>query len=123
MGTGLAEAPRGALGHWITIQNKKVARYQCVVPSTWNNGPRGSDYNDLGVTESALYGLKVCNAGNISNNEALQNTAALNIARMLHPYDLCIACAVHVVSPEGKEIMKFTLDLDGKIRKIPVDSE
>jgi len=38
-GYGLAEAPRGALGHWIKIEGKKVAKYQCVVPSTWNFSP------------------------------------------------------------------------------------
>ncbi len=122
-GTGLCEAPRGALGHWIKIQNKKIANYQCVVPSTWNNGPRGDGGpTDLGVTESVLYGLQVC-AGDPANDVSLQNDAALNIARMIHPYDLCTACAVHVVSPEGKELVKFTFDPDGKIRRIPVDSE
>ncbi|NWF75265.1 MAG: nickel-dependent hydrogenase large subunit, partial [Nitrospirae bacterium] len=116
-GTGLCEAPRGALGHWIKIQNKKIANYQCVVPSTWNNGPRGSSYSDLGVAESVLYGLKVCD-GDPTSNTTLQNEAALNIARMLHPYDFCTACAVHVVSPEGKELVKFTFDPDGKIMRI-----
>lgn len=109
MGTGLAEAPRGALGHWITIQNKKIARYQCVVPSTWNACPRGIDNNDLGPAEAALIGVPVgTNA----------NDAALNIARMLHPYDFCIACAVHIVNPEGKEIAKFTMDTDGSVKRL-----
>lgn len=39
-GRGLWEAPRGALGHWITIKEGKIARYQCVVPGTWNWSPR-----------------------------------------------------------------------------------
>ena len=39
-GMGLNEAPRGALGHWINIQNQKIGNYQMVVPSTWNFGPR-----------------------------------------------------------------------------------
>ena len=33
-GMGLTEAPRGALGHWITIKNKMIDNYQCVVPTT-----------------------------------------------------------------------------------------
>ena len=41
IGAGLTEAPRGALGHWLTVAGHKVANYQCVVPSTWNCSPRG----------------------------------------------------------------------------------
>lgn len=113
-GTGLCEAPRGALGHWITIQNKKITRYQPVVPSTWNASPKASGTADRGAAESALNGIPV---GTNTND------AVLNIARMLHPYDFCIACAVHVVGPEGKEIAKFTMEPDGKVTRLPVDSE
>jgi len=56
-GEGLAEAPRGALGHWINIQSKKIANYQCVVPSTWNAGPKGNGVN--GPAEQAVIGLTV----------------------------------------------------------------
>lgn len=42
-GFGLHEAPRGSLGHWIEIENKKIANYQAVVPSTWNAGPRDGE--------------------------------------------------------------------------------
>jgi len=106
-GEGLAEAPRGALGHWITISNKKIASYQCVVPSTWNCGPSGNGV--AGPAESVLNGLP---AGTNTND------AVLNIARMLHPYDFCIACAVHVVTPEGKEITKLEMGLDGTVKKL-----
>jgi hydrogenase large subunit len=108
-GEGLAEAPRGALGHWITIQSKKISSYQCVVPSTWNCGPRSSA-TKLGPAESVLIGLNPATGG-------VANDAICNIARMLHPYDFCIACAVHLVTPEGKEIAKFKMDLDGNITK------
>ena len=42
-GFGFTEAPRGSLGHWIHIQDQKIANYQCVVPSTWNASPRDKD--------------------------------------------------------------------------------
>jgi hydrogenase large subunit len=113
-GMGLAEAPRGALGHWIKIQSKKIANYQCVVPSTWNASPRGTGDSNTGAAESALTGIP---AGTLAND------AVLNIARMLHPYDFCIACAVHVVNAQGKEIAKFNMDPDGSIKKSPLDSE
>ena len=40
MGVGFFEPPRGALGHWIKIKDKKIENYQAVVPSTWNASPR-----------------------------------------------------------------------------------
>jgi hydrogenase large subunit len=107
MGEGLAEAPRGALGHWITIQSKKIGNYQCVVPSTWNACPEGNTHK--GPAEAALMGLNVGTG---------TEDAICNIARMLHPYDFCIACAVHVVTPEGKDIAKFEMGLDGTIKKL-----
>ena len=39
-GWGFHEAPRGSLGHWVHIEDKKIQNYQCVVPTTWNAGPR-----------------------------------------------------------------------------------
>jgi len=34
------EAPRGSLGHWVHIKDRKIANYQIVVPSTWNASPK-----------------------------------------------------------------------------------
>ncbi|MCX5998653.1 MAG: nickel-dependent hydrogenase large subunit, partial [Chloroflexi bacterium] len=39
-GAGLWDGPRGALGHWMKINNGKIVNYQCVVPTTWNGSPR-----------------------------------------------------------------------------------
>ena len=39
-GFGFMEAPRGALGHWVVIDNGKIENYQMVVPTTWNASPR-----------------------------------------------------------------------------------
>ncbi len=82
-GAGLVEAPRGALGHWVEVRETRIARYQCVVPSTWNFSPRG-DRSDPGPVEAALEGLEVDGA-----------TAALAVARVVRSFDPCIACAVH----------------------------
>jgi len=57
-GEGLTEAPRGALGHWIVVEDKKIANYQCVVPTTWFCGPRGDD-GSLGPVEQALLGTPI----------------------------------------------------------------
>jgi Ni,Fe-hydrogenase I large subunit len=57
-GAGLWEAPRGAVGHWINVQNGRIENYQVVTPSTWNISPR--DNTDIrGPIEQALIGTPV----------------------------------------------------------------
>jgi len=82
-GEGLAEAPRGALGHWVEVRDGKIGRYQCIVPSTWNFSPRG-DRGDPGPVEAALLGTPV-----------RSDWGGLEVARVVRSFDPCIACAVH----------------------------
>ena len=82
-GYGLTEAARGALGHWIDIKGKKIANYQCVVPTTWNCSPR-DDRGVPGPVEQALIGVPVAEAAN-----------PVEIARVVRSFDPCLACAVH----------------------------
>lgn len=82
-GMGLTEAPRGALGHWMTIGDYKIDRYQCVVPTTWNCSPR-DDKGTPGPVEQALVGTPVSDPDN-----------PLEAARVIRAFDPCIACAVH----------------------------
>lgn len=97
-GMGLAEAPRGSLGHWVRVENGKVANYQAVVPSTWNAGPR--DYKGrMGAYEASLIGTKVADP-----------EAPLEIIRTIHSFDPCIACAVHVVDTKGKSLGVYKVD-------------
>jgi len=93
-GVGFMEAPRGALGHWIVIEDGKIANYQAVVPSTWNAGPRDVDGNS-GPYEAALKGHEL--------HDAKQ---PIEILRTIHSFDPCIACAVHVTDPNGEELVK-----------------
>ena len=97
-GRGMAEAPRGALGHWVRIENGKVANYQAIVPSTWNAAPRDHK-NRLGAYEASLIGTKVANP-----------EQPLEIIRTIHSFDPCIACAVHVVDTKGKELAVYKVD-------------
>jgi quinone-reactive Ni/Fe-hydrogenase large subunit len=97
-GVGLAEAPRGALGHWMKIEDGKISNYQTVVPSTWNAAPR--DYKGrLGAYEAALIGTKVADP-----------EQPLEIIRTIHSFDPCIACAVHVVDTKCKELGVYKVD-------------
>lgn len=91
-GMGLWEAPRGALGHWISIRNGKIERYQAVVPTTWNASPRDSK-GQAGPIEEALLGAPV---------EDTSNPFA--VARIVRSFDPCIACAVHLVTPRGRRL-------------------
>ncbi|MGE5336340.1 MAG: nickel-dependent hydrogenase large subunit [Gemmatimonadota bacterium] len=96
-GAGYCEAPRGALGHWIRIKNTKIDNYQCIVPTTWNAGPRDPK-NQIGAYEASLLNTKM----------AVPNQP-LEILRTIHSFDPCLACATHVVSPEGEEITRVTV--------------
>jgi ferredoxin hydrogenase large subunit/hydrogenase large subunit len=82
-GAGLTEAPRGALGHWIDIDDFKIRNYQCVVPSTWNCSPRDSG-GAPGPVEQALAGTPVANRDH-----------PIEAARVVRSFDPCLACAVH----------------------------
>ena len=97
-GMGLAEAPRGALGHWVKIKDGKVTNYQAVVPSTWNASPRDAK-GQMGAYEASLIGTKVANP-----------EEPLEIIRTIHSFDPCIACAVHVLDTRGKELAVYKVD-------------
>jgi len=94
-GMGLTEGSRGALGHWIQIKDKKIANYQCVVPTTWNGSPR-DDNGNPGPIEQALIGTKIRDEKN-----------PFEIVRIVRAFDPCIACAVHVIKPEGEELARL----------------
>lgn len=91
-GVGLTEAPRGALAHFIVMENNQVKNYQMVVPTTWNASPRDENGN-LSPYESALIGTPVHDA-----NQPLE------ILRTIHSFDPCLACAVHLYDEEGKYV-------------------
>jgi hydrogenase large subunit len=93
-GVGFVEAPRGSLAHWIVIDKGTIENYQAVVPTTWNAGPRDAA-GVSGPYESALKG------------QAIYDTKQpLEILRTIHSFDPCLACAVHVINPEGEELIE-----------------
>ncbi len=94
-GVGFMEAPRGALAHWIVIEDGIIKNYQAVVPSTWNAGPRDQN-GQPGAYEAAL-----------EDNHTLHDPQQpIEILRTIHSFDPCIACAVHVTDPDGEELIK-----------------
>jgi hydrogenase large subunit len=92
-GYGYLDAPRGALGHWVQIENGQISRYQCVVPSTWNAGPRDPQ-GIAGPYEAAL----------TDNHPLVDPERPIEILRTIHSFDPCMACGVHVLDASGRLI-------------------
>jgi hydrogenase large subunit len=93
-GFGAHDAPRGALGHWVQIKDGAIANYQAVVPSTWNAGPRDAQ-GQRGAYEVSLLKTPVADP-----------ERPLELLRTIHSFDPCLACAVHVVDPRGRERLR-----------------
>ncbi|MCP4751294.1 MAG: nickel-dependent hydrogenase large subunit [Proteobacteria bacterium] len=91
-GFGFHEAPRGALSHWVVIEDGKIKNYQCVVPSTWNAGPRDGK-GQKGPYEASLIG-----------NPIADSKRPLEALRTIHSFDPCLACAIHAFDPDGNEL-------------------
>jgi [NiFe] hydrogenase large subunit/hydrogenase large subunit len=94
MGAGFHEAPRGALGHWVSIHDGLISNYQCVVPSTWNAGPRDAG-GRRGPYEEALL-----------NTPVADPERPVEILRTVHSFDPCMACGVHVVDAQRRELAR-----------------
>ncbi len=84
LGVGFTEAPRGALGHWIVIENGKIKRYQIITPTTWNFSPRDS-YGRLGVVEQTLLGMEIEDEEN-----------PVEIYHVIRSFDPCLVCSTHI---------------------------
>ena len=83
--------------HWVKIKNTRIDSYQCVVPTTWNAGPRDAK-GQIGAYEAALL-----------NTPMAKPDQPLEILRTLHSFDPCLACATHVISPAGEELTRVTV--------------
>lgn len=88
-GIGLTEAPRGALGHWLQINEGKIARYQIITPTCWNASP-ADDQGRPGPLEQALLGTPVQDPDQ-----------PIEVLRVIHSFDPCLSCAVHVMRPKS----------------------
>ncbi|MDX2033359.1 MAG: nickel-dependent hydrogenase large subunit [Blastocatellia bacterium] len=93
-GVGTYGAPRGALAHWVKIRDRKISNYQCVVATTWNGSPK-DPMGQHGPFEASLIGLPV--------HDPKQ---PLEILRVIHSFDPCLACSTHVLDMQGNEIVR-----------------
>jgi quinone-reactive Ni/Fe-hydrogenase large subunit len=100
-GYSMIEAPRGTLSHWIRIKDGKVENYQAVVPTTWNAGPVDAN-GKMGPYEASLIGLKLEDP-----------TKPLEVIRIIHSFDPCMACSVHVMDYKKHTLGQFKIDPNG----------
>jgi hydrogenase large subunit len=95
-GIGWTEAPRGAVGHWLTISNSLINQYQVLSPTGWNASPK-DDGGVAGPIEQALVGTPVKDVN-----------SPIELLRVVHSFDPCLACSVHLARP-GEKARKFVV--------------
>lgn len=81
---GLAEVGRGALTHRLFVEQGRVIRHEYLIPSLWNFSPRDGS-GARGPLEQALLNTPVADSG-----------SPVEIARVVHGFDPCNACAVRI---------------------------
>lgn len=90
-GFGLVMAARGALGHWLSIKDGVIEKYQIVTPTAWNASPRDSA-DQPGHWEQSLVGLSVQDPED-----------PVEIGHVIRSHDPCLVCTVHFLKT-GKRI-------------------
>jgi hydrogenase large subunit len=83
-GVGMVMAARGALGHWVSIENGRISSYQIVTPTSWNGSPRDSA-GTRGPIEEALVGTPMRDPDN-----------PVELGHVVRSFDPCMVCCVHV---------------------------
>ena len=97
-GRAFFEVPRGVLSHFVNIKDKKIENYSVIAPTTWNATPKNFD-GLRGAYEEALVGIKI-----------EDTSKPLEVLRVLHSFDPCLACAVHVIDTKGKELSRYKIN-------------
>jgi len=98
-GRAFFEVPRGVLSHFVKIKDAKIENFSVIAPTTWNATPKNFD-GVRGAYEEALVGLKI-----------EDTSKPLEVLRVLHSFDPCLACAVHVIDAKGKELSRCKIKI------------
>lgn len=88
-GRALRDTASGALGHWISIENKKIRGYEIMTPSSWNLSP-GDSEGEKGILEKSLLGTEI-------ENEQMP----VEIGRIIRSFDPCMPCSAQVTTSKG----------------------
>jgi hydrogenase large subunit len=82
---GMVTAPRGLLGHWLVINDGKVANYQVITPTAWNGSPRDKNATP-GPWEQAMAGTRVRHPDD-----------PVEVEQIVRSFDPCMVCTVHTI--------------------------
>ncbi|MCX6076137.1 MAG: nickel-dependent hydrogenase large subunit [Campylobacterales bacterium] len=96
-GRAFFEVPRGVLSHFVNIKEARIENFSVIAPTTWNATPKNLD-GQRGAYEEALIGLKI-----------VDTSKPLEVLRVLHSFDPCLACAVHIIDTKGKELSRYKI--------------
>ncbi|MEA3498011.1 MAG: nickel-dependent hydrogenase large subunit, partial [Campylobacterota bacterium] len=96
-GRAFLEVPRGVLSHFVNIDDQKIKNYSVIAPTTWNATPKNFD-GLRGAYEEALVGIKLEDP-----------SKPLEVLKVLHSFDPCLACAVHVMDVKGQELSSYKI--------------
>jgi len=96
-GRAFFEVPRGTLSHFVHIKDARIENFSVIAPTTWNATPKNFD-GKRGAYEEALVGLKI-----------EHTSKPLEVLRVLHSFDPCLACAVHVIDSNKNEICLYKM--------------
>lgn len=91
-GAGLVDTTRGALGHWLSIEDGVIKNYDIITPTVWNLSPR-DEKNVPGTGEKALIGTVIADV-----------KEPIELGRIIRSFDPCVSCATHVILGEEKWI-------------------
>lgn len=84
-GYGLVPAPRGGLGHWVTIENGMIDNYQVITPTAWNASPKDAK-GVRGPWEQAILGTRVRDP-----------QKPIEVEQIVRSFDPCLVCTVHAI--------------------------
>lgn len=98
-GRAFFEVPRGVLSHFVNIKDQKIDNFSVIAPTTWNATPKNLD-GLRGAYEEALVGIKI-----------EDTSKPLEVLRVVHSFDPCLACAVHVMDLKGQELSKYKMKM------------
>lgn len=85
-GVGYIDTAKGALCHWLKIDNGAISFYRIITPSAWNLSTRINN-GAIGTAEQALVGTSIQNMDN-----------PVELGRIIRSFDPCVSCATHVYS-------------------------
>ncbi len=91
------EVPRGTLSHFINIKDAKIENFSVIAPTTWNATPKNFNA-ERGAYEEALIGVKI-----------KEISKPLEVLRVIHSFDPCLACAVHVIDAKGESLTRYKI--------------